>query len=222
MERPSPAVQDYLKAIYQLAESGRTDGGVVTTTQVADALSVTTASASNMLKRLDALGYVTQVKRQGAELTALGMRAALEVVRHHRILETYLATRLGMSWDEVHREAEVLEHHVSPDVAERMAAALGHPEHDPHGHPIPSAAGVVAAVAVRPLSGLVAGAAAVVARVDDRDDELLRYLADLGLVPGARIEVLGIAPYGGPIGLRVDDGRTVEVPPAAAAAVEVE
>lgn len=222
MERPSPAVQDYLKAIYQLTESGRTEAGAVTTTQVADALSVTTASASNMLKRLDSLGYVRQVKRQGAELTELGLRAALEVVRHHRILETYLATRLGMSWDEVHREAEVLEHHVSADVAERMAAAMGHPARDPHGHPIPSAAGVVAAATVRPLSELAAGGRAQVARVDDRDDELLRYLADRGLVPGARITVTDIAPYGGPMSLLVDDGRRVEVPPAAAAAVEVE
>ncbi|CAN0579395.1 unnamed protein product, partial [Laminaria digitata] len=151
-----------------------------------------------------------------------GLRAALEVVRHHRILETYLATRLGMSWDEVHREAEVLEHHVSADVAERMAAAMGHPAHDPHGHPIPSATGVVAEAVVRPLSDLPVGARAQVARVDDRDDELLRYLADRGLVPGARIAVGDIAPYGGPMSLRVDDGRSVEVPPAAAAAVEVE
>lgn len=221
MERPSPAVQDYLKAIYQLAESGR-GGEVVTTSQVAEALSVTTASASNMLKRLDGLGYVSQVKRQGAALTELGRRAALEVVRHHRILETYLATRLGMSWDEVHREAEVLEHHVSADLAERMAAVLGHPEHDPHGHPIPSAAGVVAQVAVRPLVGLAEGAHAVVARVDDRDDALLRYLADRGLTPGAQIEVLEIAPFGGPLELRVDGERIVTVPPVAAAAVEVE
>jgi len=174
-----------------------------------------------MLKRLDTLGYVTQVKRQGAELTELGRRAALEVVRHHRILETYLATRLGLPWDEVHAEAEVLEHHVSPGLAERMSEVMGHPQHDPHGHPIPSAAGVVARPTVRRLSELVAGEHAVVASVDDRDDALLRYLADRGLVPGAGVQVVALAPFGGPIGMRLSDGRTVEVPPAAAAAVHV-
>lgn len=221
MERPSPAVQDYLKAIFQLAESAGPDGGVITTSQVAEALSVTTASASNMLKRLDALGYVTQVKRQGAELTDLGRTAALEVVRHHRILETYLATRLGLPWDEVHAEAEILEHHVSPGLAERMAEVMGHPEHDPHGHPIPSASGVVASAAARRLSELVAGERGVVASVDDHDDELLRFLADRGLVPGVAVEVVELAPFGGPISMRLADGSSVEVPPAAARAVHV-
>jgi DtxR family Mn-dependent transcriptional regulator len=221
VERPSPAVQDYLKAIFQLTESAGPDGGVITTSQVAEALSVTTASASNMLKRLDALGYVTQVKRQGAELTDLGRQAALEVVRHHRILETYLATRLGLPWDEVHAEAEILEHHVSPGLAERMAEVMGHPEHDPHGHPIPSASGVVASAAARRLSELAAGDRGVVASVDDHDDELLRFLADRGLVPGVAVEVLELAPFGGPISMRLADGSTVDVPPAAAQAVHI-
>lgn len=221
MERPSPAVQDYLKAIFQLAEAAGPDGGVITTSQVAEALSVTTASASNMLKRLDALGYVTQVKRQGAELTDLGRRAALEVVRHHRILETYLATRLGLPWDEVHAEAEILEHHVSPGLAERMAEVMGHPEHDPHGHPIPSASGVVASAAARRLSELAAGERGVVASVDDHDDELLRFLAERGLVPGVALEVVELAPFGGPISMRLADGSTVDVPPAAARAVHI-
>jgi DtxR family transcriptional regulator, Mn-dependent transcriptional regulator len=220
VERPSPAVQDYLKAIYQLGESGDATGPI-TTSQVAETLSVTTASASNMLKKLDGLGYVTQVKRQGVELTEAGRQAALEVVRHHRLLETYLATRLGMSWDEVHREAEVLEHHVSSTLAARIAEALGHPERDPHGHPIPTSAGQVAETPSRRLSELPDGARAVVGRVDDRDDALLRFLAERGLVPGARVEVLGHAPFGGPISVRVDD-RAVDLPPAAADAVHVE
>lgn len=220
MERPSPAVQDYLKAIFQLAEDAGGDEAI-TTSQVADALSVTTASASNMLKRLDALGYVTQVKRQGAALTDLGRRAALEVVRHHRILETYLATRLGLSWDEVHAEAEILEHHVSPGLAERMAEIMGHPEHDPHGHPIPSAAGVVPLPSGRPLSELAEGERATVSSVDDRDDELLRFLAERGLVPGAVLEVVELAPFGGPLSLRVGAGVPVQVPPVAARAVLV-
>jgi DtxR family Mn-dependent transcriptional regulator len=174
-----------------------------------------------MLKRLDALGYVTQVKRQGAELTDLGRMAAIEVVRHHRILETYLATRLGLSWDEVHAEAEILEHHVSPGLAERMAEVMGHPERDPHGHPIPSASGVVASAAARRLSELAPGERAVVASVDDRDDELLRFLAERGLVPGVPVEVIELAPFGGPISMRLGDGSTVAVPPAAARAVHV-
>jgi DtxR family Mn-dependent transcriptional regulator len=221
VERPSPAVQDYLKAIYQLSESAEPQEQI-TTSQVAEALAVTTASASNMLKKLDGLGLVTQVKRQGVQLTEAGRQAALEVIRHHRLLETFLATRLGMSWDEVHREAEILEHHVSEALAERIAEALGHPERDPHGHPIPTSAGQVASTPSRRLSELAAGAAAVVGRVDDRDDALLRYLAERGLVPEARVEVLEHAPFGGPISVRVDEDRVVDVPPAAAAAVHVE
>ena len=220
MERPSPAVQDYLKAIYRLGESADHEGPI-TTTQVAEALAVTTASASNMLKRLDGLGFVTQVKRHGVDLTEPGRQAALEVIRHHRLLETYLATRLGMSWDEVHREAEVLEHHVSQALAARIAEELGHPERDPHGHPIPTSGGQLNTVPARRLSELPDGAEAVVGRVDDRDDALLRFLAERGLVPDATLVVLEHAPFGGPISVRVG-GRMVEVPPAAAEAVHVQ
>jgi DtxR family transcriptional regulator, Mn-dependent transcriptional regulator len=221
VDRPSPAVQDYLKAVYQLGESAEVEGPI-TTSQVAEALAVTTASASNMLKKLDSLGLVDQVKRHGVELTDTGRQAALEVIRHHRLLETYLATRLGMSWDEVHREAEVLEHHVSQALAARIAEELGHPERDPHGHPIPTSAGQVASMPSRRLSELSEGGTAVVGRVDDRDDALLRFLAERGLVPEARVQVLSHAPFGGPISVRVDGGRVVDVPPAAARAVHVE
>jgi DtxR family transcriptional regulator, Mn-dependent transcriptional regulator len=221
VDRPSPAVQDYLKAVYQLGESSEREGPI-TTSQVAEALAVTTASASNMLKKLDALGYVVQVKRQGVELTDSGRQAALEVIRHHRLLETYLATRLGMSWDEVHREAEVLEHHVSEALAARIAEELGHPERDPHGHPIPTIGGQVATPPSQRLSELEDGASAVVARVDDHDDALLRFLAERGLLPDARVEVIEHAPFGGPISVRVGDERVVDVPPEAARAVHVE
>jgi DtxR family Mn-dependent transcriptional regulator len=221
VDRPSPAVQDYLKAVYQLGEAAETEGPI-TTSQVADALAVTTASASNMLKKLDALGYVDQVKRQGVELTDAGRQAALEVIRHHRLLETYLHTRLGMSWDEVHREAEVLEHHVSEALAARIDEELGHPERDPHGHPIPTIAGQVASHPSKRLSELAEGGSATVGRVDDRDDALLRFLAERGLVPEARVEVLGHAPFGGPISVRVGGERVVDVPPEAARAVHVE
>jgi DtxR family Mn-dependent transcriptional regulator len=221
LDRPSPAVQDYLKAVYQLGEAAESEGPI-TTSQVADALAVTTASASNMLKKLDALGYVDHVKRQGVELTDAGRQAALEVIRHHRLLETYLHTRLGMSWDEVHREAEVLEHHVSEALAARIDEELGHPERDPHGHPIPTIAGQVARHPSKRLSELAEGGSATVGRVDDRDDALLRFLAERGLVPEARIEVLGHAPFGGPISVRVGGDRVVDVPPEAARAVHVE
>lgn len=221
MDRPSPAVQDYLKAIYQLGEIAEA-AGPVTTSQVSDALSVRTASASNMLKKLHGMGFVVQEKRQGVELTDAGRIAALEVIRRHRLLETFLATRLGMPWDEVHREAEVLEHHVSGALADRIAEALGNPERDPHGHPIPTSAGDVAVTPSRRLSEVADGSAAVVGRVDDRDDELLRYLAERGLVPEVRVEVLAHAPFGGPISVRVGDDRVVDVPPAAAHAVHVE
>lgn len=221
MDRPSPAVQDYLKAVYQLGESPDHEGPI-TTSQVAEALAVTTASASNMLKKLDGLGYAVQVKRQGVELTETGRQAALEVIRHHRLLETYLATRLGMSWDEVHREAEVLEHHVSEALAARIAEELGHPERDPHGHPIPTIGGQVASTPTQRLSELADGDGAAVGRVDDHDDALLRFLAERGLRPGARVEVLEHAPFGGPISVRVDGERVVDVPPEAARAVHVE
>jgi DtxR family transcriptional regulator, Mn-dependent transcriptional regulator len=220
VDRPTPAVQDYLKAVYQLGEADDADGPI-TTSQVAEALAVTTASASNMLKKLDALGYVDQVKRQGVELTDAGRQAALEVIRHHRLLETYLATKLGMSWDEVHREAEVLEHHVSEALAARIAEELGHPERDPHGHPIPTIGGQVASTPSQRLSELADGATAVVGRVDDHDDALLRFLAERGLVPEAHVTVLAHAPFGGPISVRVGE-RVVDVPPAAAHAVHVE
>lgn len=221
VNRPSPAVQDYLKAIYQLDEMAEVEGPI-TTSQVAEALAVTTASASNMMKKLDTLGYAVQVKRQGVELTEAGRQAALEVIRHHRLLETYLATRLGMPWDEVHREAEVLEHHVSGALADRIAEVLGHPERDPHGHPIPTSAGKVMTTPSRRLSELPEGSTAVVGRVDDRDDALLRFLAERGLVPAARVEVLAHSPFGGPISVRVAEDRVVDVPPVAARAVHVE
>jgi DtxR family transcriptional regulator, Mn-dependent transcriptional regulator len=126
-----------------------------------------------------------------------------------------------MSWDEVHREAEILEHHLSDTLADRIAEALGHPERDPHGHPIPTSSGHVASAPLRRLADLGEGAETVVERVDDRDDALLRFLAERGLVPDARIEVLALAPFGGPLSLRVDGERVVDVPPAAARAVHV-
>lgn len=217
-DRPSPAVQDYLKCIYGLAAVP--DEGPVTTSRVAESLGVTSASASNMLKRLDGLGYVDQVRRGEFALTEAGRSAALEVIRHHRLLETFLVERLGVPLADVHREAEILEHHLSEDLEARIAAELGHPERDPHGDPIPSLTGDVAEVPAVPLADLAVGSSGVVVRVSDRDADLLRFLADHGLVPDARIEVTELAPFGGPLTVRVGD-RVVSVPPLVAAAVFV-
>jgi DtxR family Mn-dependent transcriptional regulator len=218
--RPSPAVQDYLKAIYRVGEA--TGSGTVSTSQVAEALGVTAASASNMLKKLGQMGFVAHTRRRGVvELTDAGRRAALEVVRHHRLLETYLVTRLGVPWDEVHQEAEVLEHHLSEELEARIAEELGHPEFDPHGDPIPTLSGQIADVPAERLSDMAEGTRAVVSRVSDHDPALLRYLAEQGLVPEAVVEVLGQAPFGGPLSVRVADDRVVEIPPDAARAVHV-
>jgi len=218
--RPSPAVQDYLKTIYRVAEdTGRPS---VATSEVASALAVTAASASAMLKKLAQLGFVAQAGRRGAvELTDDGRSAALEVIRHHRLLETYLVTRLGVPWDEVHREAEILEHHLSEELEARIADALGHPERDPHGDPIPTLGGQVVPVPTDRLSDLAEGARVVISRVSDHDPALLRYLADKGLVPDAAVQVVRRGPFGGPIRVRVGSGEVVDVPPDAARAVRV-
>lgn len=213
-------MQDYLKSIYRIGEeSGRLS---VTTSEVAAVLGVTAASASGMLKKLGQLGLVAQEGRRGAvTLTADGRAAALEVIRHHRLLETYLVTRLGVPWDEVHREAEVLEHHLSEELEARIAEALGHPDRDPHGDPIPTLGGEVVDAPTDRLSDLPDGASATVSRVSDHDPALLRYLADKGLVPDAAVQVVRRGPFGGPIRVRVAGGRAVEVPPDAARAVRV-
>jgi DtxR family Mn-dependent transcriptional regulator len=213
-------VQDYLKAVYRLSEEGE-EGGLITTSQVAEALAVTPASASNMLRKLDEAGLVLQTPRQGVVLTEAGRQAALEVLRHHRLLETFLATKLGMPWDEVHAEAEILEHHISEALEERISEALGHPERDPHGDPIPTLEGEVARVPADLLVNLPVGVPRVVARVSDHDPALLRYLAERGLVPDAQVEVTSRAPFGGPISVRVGRGETAEIPPDAARAVHV-
>ena len=221
----SPAVQDYLKTVFLLSEDS---GGEepVTGGRIAEVLGVTAPSVSNMLDRLEGLDYLetdadAPDRRAGVRLTDAGRRAALAVVRHHRLLETYLVLRLGMTWDEVHREAEVLEHHISETLAERMADALGHPERDPHGHPIPAADGTLSPPSGVPLIELPAGATGRIERVSDRDSDLLRYLADRGLVPQAEVEVIDVAPFGGPITVRVGDSSLVDVPPGAAEALEI-
>src|ERR671915_2379951 len=203
----SAAAQDYLKHIY-VAESERDrsserrgSGGLVSTKDLARRLDVSAASATNMLKRLHNLGLVRHVPYQGATLTDAGRKIALEVIRHHRLLETYLAEALGVSWDRVHEEAEVLEHFLSDHLEDRIAALLGHPTEDPHGHPIPARDLGSPPLAGPRLSDLGPGEVGLIAEVSDRDSALLRYLADLGLFPGVRVRVLQVAPFGGPITL---------------------
>lgn len=213
-------MQDYLKAIYRVGEEGGRHA--VATSEVASALAVTAASASAMLKKLVQLGFVTQAGRRGTvELTDEGRSAALEVIRHHRLLETYLVTRLGVPWDEVHREAEILEHHLSEELEARIADELGHPERDPHGDPIPTVTGQVVSAPTDRLSELGEGSRAVISRVSDHDPSLLRYLAEKGLVPDAKVQVARRGPFGGPIRVRVGSGKVVDVPPDAARAVRV-
>jgi DtxR family transcriptional regulator, Mn-dependent transcriptional regulator len=199
--RPSEAIQNYAKAIYALEQRGN---GAVTNNALAERLGVTPASASSMVKKLDELGLVTHEPYKGVKLTAGGRRVALEVLRHHRLLELYLAESLGVPWDRVHDEAEVLEHVLSEELEELIAAKLGNPTHDPHGDPIPNAALELEEQPTQALASLATGSAGVFVRVSDSDPEMLRYLAQLGITPGARFEIVDRQPFGGPLFARFD------------------
>ena len=199
----SAAVQDYLKGLYALGEGvGRREP--VTTTAIASHLDVSAASATNMLKKLDGMGLVNHVRSRGVELTESGRKIALEVLRHHRLLETYLAEALGVPWDQVHAEAEVLEHHLSEELEERIAARLGHPTADPHGHPIPPKDLTSPPPPAQTLWDIEDGGSSTVDRVSDADPEALRYLAQLGIGPGTRADVSSRGPVGGPLFVRFD------------------
>jgi DtxR family Mn-dependent transcriptional regulator len=200
-ERMSPAIEDYLKAIYTL---GRTQPQV-TTSLLADHLGFKPASVTGMLKTMADLHLVAYTPYYGVELTPAGERIALEVVRHHRLIELYLVEALGYGWDEVHDEAERLEHHISEKLEARIAAHLGEPNFDPHGDPIPTLEGTLPAGPDVRLGDLAVGESGCITRVRDQHPERLRYLADLGLVPGANIEVTASAPFDGPISVRIDD-----------------
>ena len=195
----SVAIEDYAKAIFALE---RELAGPVSTTALAARLGVTPASASGMLRRLHEQGLVAHRRYHGVELTDEGRRVALRVLRHHRLLETYLAQSLGLPWDRVHDEAEVLEHVLSDQLEALIDTQLGHPTHDPHGDPIPSAELVLEERPCRCLASLEAGATGVLARVSDAEPEMLRYLAERGIVPGARVEVLERQPFDGPLFVR--------------------
>lgn len=193
-------VEDYLKAIYEL-ESRM---GSAATSDVAEALDVAPASVTGMIRRLATQGYLEHEPYRGAKLTDTGRRAALRTIRRHRILESYLTGVLAYPWDKVHDEAERLEHAASDELIERMAVALGHPTSDPHGAPIPTAEGTVAEPSQRTLADVVVGETATMVLVSDKDASLLRYLAEIGLQPGADVTVVARAPFDGPVTLRID------------------
>lgn len=195
------SVQDYLKVIYSLSPEGR----AASTSEIASRLELSAPSVSGMVKRLSEQGLLEHVPYKGVQLTEEGRRVALRMIRRHRILEAYLVARLGYTWDAVHDEAERLEHAVSEDLIERMAEALGNPEADPHGEPIPTAEGWIEEVEATPLTQIPAGEAVEIRRVTAGDPERLRYLASMGLQPGARVMVMERLPFSGPITLRVEE-----------------
>jgi DtxR family transcriptional regulator, Mn-dependent transcriptional regulator len=198
----SEAIEDYTKAIFAI--SHRFDRPVGTS-ELAERLGVAPATATAMLKRLDGMGLVHHQPYHGVSLTPAGERLAIEVIRHHRLLESYLSDALGMPWDQVHDEAEVLEHYISEELELLIAAKLGDPKHDPHGDPIPGPdLAFPDEEEGRPLETLEEGEAAVFTRVSDSDPRMLRYLAERGIRPGAHLKVTGRQPFGGPIYVVVD------------------
>src|SRR5579884_4277688 len=197
----SSAVEDYAKAIYALEQRQ----GAVSTNALAERLGVTAGSASGMVKRLDELGLVEHRPYRGVSLTEDGRRVALEVMRHHRLLELYLVQSLGVPWDQVHQEAEVLEHVLSEELEELIAAKLGHPTHDPHGDPIPTRDLRIEEAPTQSLQTLAPGDRGIFTRISDADPEMLRFLADRGIAPGDELEVVDKQPFEGPLFVRFGD-----------------
>ena|SRR5947209_12625824 len=202
LETVTSAVEDYAKAIYALETRA---GSAVSTNALAERLGVTAASASSMVKKLAEMGLVAHEPYRGVRLTPKGVKVALEVLRHHRLLEVYLAVELGVPWDRVHDEAEVLEHVLSEELEEIIAAKLGHPTHDPHGDPIPTADGRIEELATEALSDAEPGVRGRFVRVSDSDPEMLRYLAARGIAPGDDFEVIEKQPFDGPLFARFGD-----------------
>jgi DtxR family transcriptional regulator, Mn-dependent transcriptional regulator len=192
----SSAIEDYAKAIYALE---RRADEPVSTTALAERLGVTPASASGMVKRLGELGLVEHRPYHGVSLTDNGRRVALEVLRHHRLLELYLFESLGVPWDRVHEEAEVLEHVLSDELEQLIAAKLGNPTHDPHGDPIPTPELTIEEGSTESLQTLAIGARGRFTRVSDSDPDMLRFLTDRGIAPGAEFEVIDKQPFDGPL-----------------------
>ena len=216
LESLSDAAQDYLREIYKL----QGEGGRVRTSTLARRVGVSAPSATAMVKKLASLGLLDHQPYRGVRLTRAGERLALEVLRHHRLLELYLARTLEIGLDAVHAEADRLEHALSEELEVRIDAALGSPTQDPHGDPIPDARLRLSHSPTRPLTDLAPGEQATIRQVPDRDGELLRYLGTLGLVPGRVVELLQAAPFGGPVALTAN-GDEIAISPELAAEIRV-
>ncbi len=214
----SASIQDYAKAVYALESRG---GAAVSTNDLAERLGVTPGSVSAMVRKLSEVGLLEHEPYRGVRLTDQGRQVALEVLRHHRLLELFLAEELGMSWDRVHDEAEVLEHVISEDLERLIAARLGDPTVDPHGDPIPSAAFEVDEGYTRSLDDVEAGTGGRFVRVSDSDPEMLRYLSQQGIALGERLEVAGRQPFGGPVFVRCG-GRELALGGQLASAMRIE
>ncbi|ADQ67957.1 mn-dependent transcriptional regulator [Halogeometricum borinquense DSM 11551] len=214
----SDVMEDYLKAIYQIQA---TSGPPVSTSAIAEYLGKTPPTVTSMLGKLEERGLVNREKYKGVELTEEGETVALEVLRHHRLLEAYLAEHLDYSWSEVHDEADALEHHISEEFERRVAEALGNPTVDPHGDPIPSAdLTPLEYDDTETLSDHPVGDHVVVTRVSDRDEEELEYLADAGVTPGTKLEVVDVAPFG-MVTVRTEDDGEQSLPESVAASIRV-
>ena len=200
---PSASVGDYLKAIWEVGGSG-----AASTKDVADRLSVAPASVTNMFARLQEMGLAKYERYQGASLTEVGREEALRLLRRHRLIETFLLEHLGYSWQEVHEEAERLEHAVSDGFTERLAEFLGHPDRDPHGDPIPAADGTLAAEESSPLDEAAVGDRVRISRVKHDDSAVLAFLGERGLVPGRVVEVKEVRALDGIVTVEDEDGET--------------
>jgi DtxR family transcriptional regulator, Mn-dependent transcriptional regulator len=215
----TPAVEDYCKAIFTLESRAEEP---VSTNALAERLEITPGSVSAMLKKLGELGFITHVPYRGVRLTEEGRRVALEVIRHHRLLELFLAETLQMPWDRVHAEAEVLEHVISEELEQLIAAKLGDPKLDPHGDPIPSAELELREHETLPLEGLREGDSGMFVRVSDADPEMLRYLSERGIAPGERFEVRECQPFGGPLSVSFTGAPPLTIGGRLARAMRVE
>jgi DtxR family transcriptional regulator, Mn-dependent transcriptional regulator len=200
----SQAVQDYLKTIYKLEKNG-----TVSTTGIAKELNISGASVTGMLKRLSSLGMVDYNSYKGVRLTVSGRKIALEIIRHHRLLELYLKEMLGFSLEKVHDEACRLEHYISKEFVEKIDNLLGNPEFDPHGHPIPSKEGEIADYSEEALHKVDPGKIVIIRRLSDEDPEMLAYFETKGIVPGVKVKVLQKEPFNGPIKVMFDDDTQI-------------
>ncbi len=205
----SQSVEDYLKTIYKLEKEVAPDKGV-STSRLAGEMGVANASVTNMLKRLSDMKMVNYESYYGTRLTEAGEKIALEIIRHHRLLELYLKEILGYSWDEVHDEAEKLEHHISEQFEDKIAELLNHPTMDPHGDPIPSKDGKMPKIKLKALPSIPPSTPHIIRRVKNQNPELLRYLEKQGLIPGVKVEVLQKEPFDGPVQLKVEN-KTITI-----------